>query len=421
MNTLESLASAPTAQRAAPTELRAGPLCDPHAFAAIRRRVILQGCKWDPQVGDVETLAPFPLILPRRVWQKLARLTEELTAEVLAAEQEILQRPDLFAALGLPRALRQVLSSQAPLTPSAGRIIRFDFHFTTDGWRISEANTDVPGGFSEASYFTAALARQYPGLRSAGDVAAAWADTLAAAAAPGKVVLLLSAPGYMEDHQVISFLAEQLRQRGCQTHLAKPEQIVWLDGRAHLQTAWHRGPADALVRFYQAEWLAKLAGRCDWSKLFRGGRTPVANPAPAMLSESKRFPLVWDQLETKLPAWRTLLPETRSPQQAPWESDNQWVLKAAYANTGDAVHLHESTTPRERFYLRWATRLRPQAWIAQRRFESVPIPTPAGPRHVCLGIYSVNGRAAGAYARLSPQPVINFSAVDAAVLIEHDD
>src|SRR5947207_3391973 len=37
-------------------------------------------------------------------------------------------------------------------------LLGFDFHYTTQGWRISEANSDVPGGFSEASYFTGMMA-----------------------------------------------------------------------------------------------------------------------------------------------------------------------------------------------------------------------------------------------------------------------
>jgi hypothetical protein len=35
----------------------------------------------------------------------------------------------------------------------------------------------------------------------------------------------------------------------------------------------------------------------------------------------------------------------------------------------------------------------------------------------CIGVYTVNGRAAGAYGRLSWRQVIDFSAVDVAVLV----
>jgi hypothetical protein len=205
--------------------LRAESALDAKSISAIRRRAALEGCKWDTQVGDVTALAPFPLVMKRSVWDQLAAWAEQLTAEAVEAEKEILQRPTLLRVLGLPRALQRILANDAPLTPTAGRVIRFDFHFTTDGWRISEANSDVPSGFSEASHFTAMMAERFPHLRMPGNPGDAWGDAVAAAAGPHGAVALVSAAGYMEDHQVISFLAARLRERRCQPHLAKPEQI----------------------------------------------------------------------------------------------------------------------------------------------------------------------------------------------------
>jgi glutathionylspermidine synthase len=401
--------------------LRAESALDPKVFAAIRRRVALEGCKWDSQVGDVTALASFPLVMKRSIWDKLAAWAERLTLETTEAEKEILGRLEFLEALGLPRALQQILADDAPVTPTAGRVIRFDFHFTTDGWRISEANSDVPGGFSEASHFTALMAENFPDLKLAGNPGAVWSDTLAVVAGPGRVVALLFAPGYMEDCQVVSFLAARLRERGCVAHLAKPEQICWHEGRASLSTSWHSGPLDAIVRFYQAEWLARLHPKVGWSHLFRGGRTPTANPASAVISESKRFPLVWDKMKAALPTWRALLPETRDPCNAPWPSDDCWLVKSAMCNTGDTVSIRSSMPRKQWLQTRLRVSLSPHKWVAQRRFESVPVSTPIGPRHFCVGVYTVNGRAAGAYVRISEKPLIDFEAVDVALLIEEDD
>jgi len=49
------------------------------------------------------------------------------------------------------------------------------------------------------------------------------------------------------------------------------------------------------------------------------------------------------------------------------------------------------------------------------------VSTPIGLRHVCVGVYPVNGRAAGAYARLSEKPVIDFAAADVALLLKNDE
>jgi glutathionylspermidine synthase len=202
--------------------------------------------------------------------------------------------------------------------------------------------------------------------------------------------------------------------------LTKPDQIVWRDGLAHLNSKWYRGPLDLIVRFYQAEWLSRLPEKSCWKNLFRGAKTHVANPGFAVISESKRFPLVWERLSTQLPTWRLLLPETRDPREAPWSKDESWLLKAALCNTGDTVSIRELLSVQDWRRAKLAVRFFPDHWVAQRRFESVPISTPLGPRHTCVGVYTVNGRTAGAYARLSEKPVIDFAATDVALLLEDD-
>jgi hypothetical protein len=60
---------------------------------------VLEGCKWDPQVGDLDTLSPFPLVMKSSVWKRLASYAELLTAEAILAEEEISQRPELLEYL----------------------------------------------------------------------------------------------------------------------------------------------------------------------------------------------------------------------------------------------------------------------------------------------------------------------------------
>lgn len=416
-----SLADPQDTRQARLPGIRAASALDPKTALDIRRRAALEGCKWDSQVGDVTTLAPFPLVMKRSMWEQLSAWAEQLAAEAAEAEREIARRPELLRILGLPRKLQEVLADESPLSPPAGRVIRFDFHLTTEGWRISEANSDVPGGFSEASHFTSMMAEHFPSLQPAGNPCHRWCDALIELIGAGGVVALLSAPGYMEDHQVISFLAMELRRRGCQAHLAKPEQIRWRECHAYLDTLWHRGPLDATVRFYQAEWICRLPESANWRLFFRGGKTPVVNPALAPITESKRFPLVWDRLSVELPTWRALLPETRDPRHVAWSRDDGWLVKTAMCNTGDTVTIRELMPAREWLKTRACVSLRPNTWVAQRRFESTSLITPGGPRHACVGVYTVNGRTAGAYARLAEKPLIDFAAVDVALLLEQDD
>lgn len=55
--------------------------------------------------------------------------------------------------------------------------------------------------------------------------------------------------------------------------------------------------------------------------------------------------------------------------------------------------------------------------MAQQRFATVPVATPIGEVHPCLGVYTVDAVAAGAYARTSVDGLVDGRAADTAVLI----
>jgi glutathionylspermidine synthase len=398
--------------------IRVGAALDEPTFHNIRSCMELDHCKWDAQVGDVTTLARFPLLIRRSTWQGLAGLAERLTEELPAAEQELVSRPSLQKRLAVPRRLRE-LFARAGATPAAARVMRFDFHWTTEGWRISEVNSDVPGGYTEATNFAALVAAHTPGSQLSGDPTRRIVGCLARAAS-NQVVALLCASGYMEDHQVVMHLARRLRERGLTAHIAAPHQLRWRDGCAQLSTRFYEGPAGAIFRFYQSEWLARL--RCDqsWEPLFVGAKTKVANPGLAVLSESKRLPLAWNDLAAPMTTFKKLLPETRAPSDAPWRTDEGWLLKSAYCNTGDSVSIRSAMTNLEWARLQWKVRICPNQWIAQRRFIVDPVASEQGPLHACVGVYTIDGEAAGCYGRITEKPIIDGNAVDVALLIEED-
>jgi hypothetical protein len=62
-------------------------------------------------------------------------------------------------------------------------------------------------------------------------------------------------------------------------------------------------------------------------------------------------------------------------------------------------------------------RWRPSAWLAQRRFEVTPVESDGARYLPCVGVYTVDGRAAGAYARLATGPIVDALALDAALLV----
>ena len=386
-------------------------------FAQIRRRTIFDCCKWDPQVGDTDVLSPQPLLIGEQVRTELFRRAEQLAAEIEATERELLDRPDLHRRLSIPRSIRRILRHKSVPPAGIARVIRFDFHFTEEGWRISEANVDVPGGFNESAGFARLVAAHYPDAAPCGDPSAAIARSISAGVAAGGHVALVHATAYTDDRQVMIYLSKDLETAGLKPWLIGPHQLSWEDGRARLATEWSREPVSAIIRFFPAEWLANLPRRCGWRNYFAGARTPACNPASALLVQTKRLPLVWNDLQTPMPAWRELLPETRDPRDAPWSRDNGWIVKPALGRVGEGIGMPDAIQNREWKNIRRSARWFPQHWIAQRRFKAVPLMLNGRAHFPCFGVYTVAGRACGIYGRLGRIPLINATAQDVAVLV----
>lgn len=403
---------------------RAGEALGAREYRLLRRRAIFECCKWDPQVEDVATLASFPLILNAQAWAVLSRSAERLAAETLAAEAELRGRPDLHADLGLPRALRWCWADGS--TEASGkaslRIMRFDFHPTRDGWRVSEVNSDVPGGYNEASGFTALMAARFSPAQPAGDPAARLADALAMAAGQGGAVALVHATAYTDDRQVMVYLGRELQQRGVRARLVAPDHLRWGSEGAWLEEAGDRVEVGAMFRFFPAEWLPSLPRGSGWQRFVAGGNGPsICNPATALMTQSKRFPLCWDRLRTPLPTWREMLPSTRDPREVDWTRGDGWIVKPALGRVGEMIGMAGVTSTREWDRIRRSVWWRPGQWVAQQRFVPLPCESPQGSVHACVGVYVLDGRAVGIYGRLAPKPLIDHTAQDVAVLVETGD
>ncbi len=356
--------------------------------------------------------------MPRQQWRAVAKLSEKLTAEVLAAERELMGRTDLHEALGLPANIRKALGGCARQGRPEGavRVMRFDFHFTPEGWRISEVNADAVGGFIEGSSFTELMAAYYPRLSAPPNPARAYAAAVRIAAGENALIVFVRNALFAR-YRGIKALAREIRRQGMRAAMRKPGELRWQRGFAEFAGRGAGKEPGLLIRFVNADWLPRLHHRSQWTPWFCGGKTPMSNPGTCVLIQSKRLPLVLGKLRTRLPTWRSLLPETRSPSDLAADSLGEWVIKPVLGRVGVTVAIAGVTE--EAAYRRILRRARrePEGWAAQRRFESVTVSTPQGPRHICLGVFTVDGHAAGAYARMTEKPLVDGYAEELAVLI----
>jgi len=385
---------------------------DDDDYRALRRRAIFECCKWDPQVGDTETIARFPLVISSSTWEVLAHMAESLDRETRAMETALTERPDLMRALALPRGVRAALAPTRgvlrrrradALTPGVARVSRYDFHPVRGGFALSEVNSDVPGGYVEASGISA-LMSEATGLKMVGDPAGALVDAFARAVDGGPIALA-HATAYVDDAQQMEFLSRRFAEQGIEARACAPDRVD--------------DDARALFRFFPAEWLLNLSDRPRAERWFRGGRA-VSNPGQAILVQSKRLPLVFDALDVEVPTWRRLLPETRSPRALTRaeRASGEWVTKPALGRVGEGIAVAGVVEERLRARIERASRRAPAHFVVQRRFDSLPVDSATGPLHVCIGVYTVDGRASGAYGRVSPRALIDHLAVDVAVLLE---
>jgi len=394
----------------------AGPVAR-EVYDEIRVRTMFECSKWDAQYEDVATLASYAIVLERAVWDELCGLAKTLARETLAAERELLGREKLQRRLGLGRTIEKQLAAQrTPPACEMARVMRFDFHATPEGWKISEVNSDVPGGFIESSGFSELVRAYFPDLDTAGDVRRAYVQAVQSALPSGANAGLLHATAYTDDRQVMIYLASELASAGFQPFLVSPADLEWHDGIASISGSGVK--LDGILRFFPAEWLPNLPRRSGWNHFFRGARTLLSNPATALLTQSKRFPLVWDELETPLPTWRSLLPATRDAAGIRWRDRDSWVLKPSLGRVGELVGIRGVNTEKEWRTVEKRIRWERRYWIAQERFEATSLDVGGQPVYPSLGVFVIGDQVAGIYGRVAPRPLIDARASDVAVLVK---
>lgn len=392
-------------------------------YEEYRLEAIFNCYKWDPQFLDNNTLAKQALVLTETEYKELEMLTEKLAKETTEAEEFLNKNFTLAKPLALPKKIYKELKQMENYDSSKNiRLMRFDFHPTKAGnWAVSEVNSDVPGGYAEASLLPQNainfLENKNYWFKNFGDILA---DKISKKTKPNGRIMLVHCTCYSDDRQVMQYLGDKLKNMGFNIIYAAADHIRFKEQEAYSILDGNEGKIDTIFRFTPLEWLTEIKPK-NWGGYFDTITTSCNHPI-AIFAQTKRFPLVWDCLEKNginLDTWKKLLPETIEVKDA--KNKEGYIYKPACGRVGEKISIKEACREDEYKKILQDVKKHPKQYLAQKKFESKPLTNENGEEfHVCLGSYSVDGIHSGFYARISKTPRIDSNAADIPVLIERE-
>ena len=388
------------------------------AYSEYKYRAIFEAYKWDPQVEDHNTVAKDVLVIDEKTAHQLESWAEKLSEETMQMEEAFLANKHLAKQLGFPKKIYNALGElNGYRREEHVRLMRFDFHPTETGWAISEVNSDVPGGLAEASVLPQLVSEYVEGAAPYRHIGKSLFDAFTYKANAEGSVAFIHATSYSDDRQVMQFLGDYFEKNGLRAIYIAPDHLQWKNGKAENIVEGAEGKVDGIIRFFPLEWLANLPAKSNW-KAYYNCTTPSCNHPIAIFTQSKRLPIVWDELGCDISTWKKLLPETKDPKKVN-NKDENWVFKPALGRVGEGISIREAAGEKEYTQILASVKSNPKDWVAQQKFKSVPLLSQDGTEyHLCVGAFTVDGKGAGFYARISPYPRIDGRARDIPVLVE---
>jgi len=375
-------------------------------------------------VADKNTLSEYAIVLDLEDYSLLERATEQLSLETIEAEQFLSNNKKYIKNLALPKYITRQLNKFDRYDPKNHvRLMRFDFHPTTKGWEISEVNSDVPAGFAEASALNE-LGLEFIGgdFQTSTNFASVLIPAIESHVKKDEYVALVHCTAYSDDRQVVQFVGDRLKDVGINPIYMGPDAIEFKNSKAYSCQKNNNRPLSGIIRVFPIEWLNDLPKKIKWTDYF-STTTLCCNHPIAIYAQTKRFPLVFDDLKKqglRFDVWEKFLPKTYAPKDVKKRLNlDAIVVKPALGRVGEDVTIAGTMSKKAIVSIKKAAKRHPKHYVAQEKFISVPIKADNGTLyHVCIGAFSVNGKFAGLYGRLSPSPRMDREAIDAPVLIK---
>ena len=370
-----------------------------------RTDVMFDGYKWDLQAGEQSTISDRVLLMEPDEAEYLSQTAVAMFHETVAMEQALRTRPDLAVELGISQQMVDALCSCVYDPTKHMRYMRFDFHPTVEGWRVSEVNSDVPAGYPEASVLPVLAQRYFPEYKQFGCFGEKFHEKISRLVPAGSTIAYLHDTHTVEDYQILHYIGDLMEQNGYKSLYAGPDFVKWENNRAV--------GIDGFIRHFPTEWL-EFAKNVDWRGFLNSQTTSCNHPA-ALFTQSKRLPVVWDRLSLEIPIWKKLLPDTKCASM--YVPDSGWILKPAFGRVGEGINIPGTLDAQEEEEIVKAARENPTQWVTQKMFESAPLDN----MHLSVGVFVIDGEFGGFFSRISSEPKMNEDASEIPILVKGEN
>lgn len=408
------------------------PSADPLQSPWLSRELVEKYLIFDAFVGGERRVDLHPLVLSPRLHAAAMQAATAVVRAIGAVAALAHADPAERARYGLPVSVMR-LAAAAHAAGDDAALMRVDLLLGADGnFRACEINADCPGGHNEATGLPrlAQSAGFWQGLNPTTvlDELAARLAALADRPGPGRgTVALLYATAYAEDLQVCALIERALRERGVRTRRCPATAPRWQGDAVYVGQT----PVAALYRFFPMEYMDGQRNLEGLISAVASGRLKTLSSFAHIYSQSKLAFARGGALRDRLAAADALALAEHTPLSCelgdlPAEQLRaeraQWVLKRALGRVGDEVFVGALLTDED-----WAslcaavtaaiTGPAEERWIAQRFVPQQSIATPLGDMLVTLGVYVLDGRFVGYFARLSPHSHVSHDALCVPVFV----
>jgi hypothetical protein len=396
------------------------PLMAPTMMRDLAQRYFL----FDPYVAGERRVDLHPLVLSGDRHEAAVHAAEAVARVVGRATARAHEDPAEAARYGFdPDTL--ALAAASHRAGDDASFMRVDLLLDErGGWQACEINADCPGGHNEAVGLPR-LARA-AGFFHGSNPTTAVADLarrLVCLAGSGAVALVY-ATAYAEDLQVCAILKRALEAYGGKAILAPPTALRERGGDLYVG----RTRVSALYRFFPTEWMSGQENVPHIARAIERGRLTTCSGFGHVFTQSKlglarAFALVHESddrgtLVRHVPFSADIV--EMAPEMLAYARAG-WVIKRAMGRVGDQVFvgaLFDDETWKEILDGALAARETGESWLAQRYVRQRTIPTPWGPRYVTLGVYLLDGKFVGYFARVTPETHVSFDALCLPVFVE---